>query len=349
MSLSAEKLTMAELCMRRLIWTGRYATRVSLVGALYRGLDAGLKAEKNPEQAASNELLTIASNPGLDIYDCNVYAVATHYAWLAGVIATALRNAFPAPWSDFLEVDVGNDTLGHHRWRSGLYDAGDGIPRRLVLVDRWSDDRKASEQRGWRTVAESTVLHKPIAITAIEIGASRDKHRVSPWTRCYRHPRNDVYRFRRMNSDEDFSRAWKAEWREDSGIPTADWLAKMQKDGCLDAVQTVNVPPLARPYDFLTRMCQIAEEMKRWEERIGEHPPMRLAGCLDVIHGPCPFLKVCHGSAAPVPEKYGFRLRVLPSERKSVPLSQSCGDTARTPLSAESCRETVPQSIAGGR
>lgn len=309
MSISAERLAVSELCMRRLVWTNRYATRVSLMGALYRALDAGLKAENNPEQAASNELLGIASNPGLDIYGNDIYAIATHTAWLAGILATSLRNAFAAPWRDFPDTDIGNPTLGQHRWRSGLYDAGDGIPRRLVLVDRWSDDRKASEQRGWRTISEAVAFRRPIAITAIEIGASRDKRRVSPWTRCYRHPRNDVFRFRRLNSEEDFSRAWKKAWREDSGIPTADWLAKMQKDGCLDAVQTIHVPPPARPNDFLARMCEIADDIKRWEERDGEHPPMRLAGCMDVMHGPCPFLAVCHGNRVPEPAQCGIRRR----------------------------------------
>ena len=71
------------------------------MGALYRALDAGLKAEKSPEQAAQNELLGIASNPGLDIYGGAVYSIATHFAWLAGVISQALRTAFLAPWSDW--------------------------------------------------------------------------------------------------------------------------------------------------------------------------------------------------------------------------------------------------------
>jgi hypothetical protein len=305
MILSAEKLVTVETCPRKYVWLNRYATRVSLMGALYRALGAGLRAEKNPEQAASNELLTIASNPGLDIYGHDVYAIAMHYASLAGVLAACLRNAFPDPWVDIPDSDIGNQTLGKYQWRSGLYDAGDGIPRRIVLVDRWSDDRKAAEQRGWRTIGEGVALHKPIAITAIEIGASKDKHRISPWTRCYRHPRNNGFRFRRANVEEDFSRTWRPSWREDSGISTVDWLAKMQHDGCLDAVQTVSVPPPARTYDFLTRMTQIADEMKKWEDR-GDVPPMRLAGCLDVIHGPCAFLQVCHGKGAPIPEKYGL-------------------------------------------
>jgi hypothetical protein len=112
-----------------------------------------------------------------------------------------------------------------------------------------------------------------------------------------------------MNSDEDFSRAWKAEWREDSGIPTTDWLKQMQKDGVLDAVQTMNVPPPVRRGDFMDRMCEIAEEMKWWEEHAEEPPPMRLAGCNDVVHGPCPFISVCHGAGAPVPERYKFQRR----------------------------------------
>ena len=302
MSISAERLAVWELCPRRAAWTSRYATRVSLMGALYRALNAGLKTEKNPEQAAQNELLAIASNPGLDLVGQDVYAIAVHYASLAGVISQTLRNAFTAPWSDVPDLEIENPGQPPISWRSGLYDAGDGIPRRLVLVDKWSDDRKASERRGWRTLGETLALGRPISVTAIEIGASREKRRVSPWTRCYRHPRNDMFRFRRVTSEEDFSRAWKKEWREDSGIPTAEWLARMQKDGCMDAVQSMNVPPPARPRDFLARMGEIAVEM----ERSAENPPMRLAGCSDVVHGPCPFLAVCHSSREPVPERHGF-------------------------------------------
>ena len=307
MSLSAEHLTVVELCPRRAVWTSQYATRISLIGALYRALHAGLKAEKNPDQAAANELLGIASNPGLDLIGEGVYAIAVHYSWLAGIISQALRNAFPAPWSDWR---VEPPTLGLESWRSGLYDAGDGIPRRLVLVDKWSDDRKASERRGWRTLGETVALGRAIAVTAIEIGSSREKHRVSPWTRCYRHPRNDVFRFRRMNSDEDFSHAWKAVWREDSGIPTAEWLARMQHDGVLDCVHTMNVPPPARRDDFLGRMSEIAEEMKWWEEHPEQTPPIRLAGCLDPIRGACAFISVCFGSRLAQPDLYGFRSRV---------------------------------------
>ena len=322
--LSAEALTMWELCPLRKKRVERYATRVSLMGALYRSLDAGLRTGKNPEQASQNELMSIASSPGLDVISMNVYGVATHLAWLSGILAQALRNAFPAPWSDFPDLSIGNPDSGGFRWRSGLYNAGDGIPRRLVLVDRWSDDRKASERRGWRTIGEAVMLGGPIAVTAIEIGPSRDKHRVSPWTRCYRHPKNDIFRFRRRESTEDFSRSWKAEWREDSGIPTAEWLARMQNDGCMDVVQTINVPPPVRREDFLERMSELAKEM----ERSGHRPPMRLSGCNDVIHGPCPFQEVCFGSRKPAePETYGFRLRA-PKPEPLTQLAPLASDTA---------------------
>jgi hypothetical protein len=310
MTLSAERLSTWELCPRRAQWTSQYHTRVSMMGALYRALAAGLTTDKNPEQSAINELLAIASNPGLDIYGENIYAIATSASWLAGIIAQALRNAFPAPWSLWADSDIENPSGPPVAWRSGLWNAGDGIPRRLVLVDKWSDDRQASERRNWRTLGEAVALGRSIAVTAIEIGVSREKRRVSPWTRCYRHPRNDVFRFRRLNSDEDFSHAWKAVWREDSGITTADWLKQMQKDGVLDAVKTMNVPPPARPADFLARMCEIAEEMERCE---GGTPPMRLAGCNDILSGPCPFLSVCHGARVPVPERYGFQRREPPT------------------------------------
>jgi hypothetical protein len=69
----------------------------------------------------------------------------------------------------------------------------------------------------------------------------------------------------------------------------------------------MSVQPPPRQGDFLGRMVEIAEEIKWWEEHPDETPPMRLAGCSDVVHGPCPFLAVCHGSREPaVPDRYGF-------------------------------------------
>lgn len=292
--ISAEKIATYEICPRRYLWTGKYRTRVSLVRALYMALDAGLRTEKDPERTAENEFLALAAAPGLDIVGHDVYAVAMHHAKLAGVLAAALRSAWAAPWTTVEQVRL----PAGHEWQSAAYRTGDGHPRRIVLVDRWSDDRKQQECSGWRTIGEVCALDQPLLITAVTIGSSHDKRRHSAWTRCWRHPRNRTFRFQRKTSTEDFGATWASVWREDSGIKTADWLTQMRSDGCMtDLVHTVQVPVPKGREAYLGEMTRIAGEMAS----LPDVPPMRLAGCYGFA--PCPFLGVCPETK---PEKYGF-------------------------------------------
>lgn len=297
MILSAEKIFAYELCPRRFAYTGKYLTRVSPIRALYMALDAGLRTAKDPERAAENELLALAASPGLDIVGHDIYAVAMSHAKLAGILAAALRSAWSAPWTPVEPVDLPEG----HQWQSAAYSTGDGHLRRIALVDRWSDDRKQQECSGWRMIGEVCALEKPILLTAVTIGATQDKRRHSAWTRCWRHPRNRTFRFQRKTSTEDFGSTWVPVWREDSGIPTADWLSQMRSDGCMtDLVHTVQVPVPKGQQAYLAEMTRIAGKL----EILPEVPSMRLAGC----HGfsPCPFLGVCPESN---PERFGFVAR----------------------------------------
>lgn len=297
MQLSAEKVSAYELCPRRFVWTSRYpALRVSLLRALYVALDAGLRTEKEPERAAENELLAVASRPGLDVLGENVYAIAMHHAKLAGILAAALRSAWKAPWTPVEPITLPDG----REWHSGAYRAEDGHPRRIALVDRWTDDRKQQEITGWRTVGEACALNSPILLTAVVIGASQDRRRHSAWTRCYRHPRNRTFRFKRKGSGGDFGATWEKAWREDAEIPTADWLARMREDDCMrDLIHTTQVPVPAGRDAYLSEVGRIGAEM----DALPETPSMRLAGC----HGfaPCPFLAVCPDTQ---PERYGFKV-----------------------------------------
>jgi hypothetical protein len=308
MILSAELIATDDLCPRRVNWQNRYAAlRIAPLKALYVALDAGFRAD-HPEQAAENELMALAAQPGLDVDGANVYALAMHLSKLAAIISVALRSASTAPWAPWPDTEIGNDSNGKHTWRSACYDAGDGTPRRIVLVDRWGDERKAIETRGWRTVGELCAIRKPLMLTAVTIGTAHDKRRISPWTRCYRHPRNRMYRFRRTTSSEDFGANWEPAWRENESIPTAEWLTRMAKDECMgELVQTSLIPVPARWAAYAREIQRHALDIARWEERIGEHPPMRLAGCYGF--SPCPFVNVCHGTAAPSPEASGFRVK----------------------------------------
>jgi hypothetical protein len=293
--ISSEQLAIMEICPRRRLWQEQYASlRVSLVGALYRGLAAGLTAENDPEKEAERAVLALAARPGLDFEGPTVYAVAMHTSKLAGILAVALRNSGPA-WSLFPGSDA---------WASACYDAGDGEPRRVVLVDRWNDERKASEATSWRTIGELVSLERPIFLTSVEIGTSRAGHRISPWTRAYRHPKNRTCRFRKLHGGEKFGSDWLPVWREDCELKTKEWLDLMAKDGCMDAVQTSRIGLPQRPERYLEQIRRLWDDMSR-----PGTPPMRLAGCYDKLSGACQFLEVCHGAKEPDPARYNFRLR----------------------------------------
>lgn len=296
--ISAERLTTHEACPRRQAWTEQYhLPRISIVAALYRALDAGLRSEADPEKAAENEFLALAAKPGLDVSGVNVYATAMHHARLCAVLAFALRSAYTDPWRHVEAVALPSGET----WNSGLYNAGAGHPTRLVLVDRWDDTRKQQEISGWRTLGETCALNTTILVTAVTIGPSQGMRRHSAWTRCYRHPRNRTFRFMRKGTDEDFSKTWTRIWREDAGITTKLWLDKMKEDGCMeDLVHTMQVPPPMYRESYLAEMTRMAAEM----ETAPETPPMRLAGCYGF--SPCAFLHIC---PATDPSKFGFRPR----------------------------------------
>ena len=156
--MTAEDLVTYELCPRRDKWSKQYdALRISLVKALYLALDAGLRTDKDPEKAAENAFVALAARPGLDFTGHDVYAVAMHYAKLAGILAAALRSTTSKPWTRYPSPDG---------WESACYDMGDGKSRRIALVDRWSDDRKQQEITGWRTIGEVCKLDQTIYVTA---------------------------------------------------------------------------------------------------------------------------------------------------------------------------------------
>jgi hypothetical protein len=260
--------------------------------ALYRALDAGLTSELDPEKAASNAFLELAAKPGLDIEGPETYSVAMHYAKLGGIVSVALRSGGPS-WKHIHDVA---------EWQSSCYDAGDGTPRRVVLVDHWSNSRQTVEATSWRTIGELVSLERPILLTAVEIGTTRQRKRISPWTRAWRHPRNKMCRFRKRDGEESFGGDWEPVWREDCELKTKDWLDLMAKDGCMDAIQTSRIAVPQRPERYLA-------EMKRLSGEMGSEA-MRLAGCNDRMSGACPFIQVCHGAKEADPLRYNFKLRI---------------------------------------
>ena len=293
-------MTTHELCERRRVWTEKYIDlRVSPLRSLYMALDAGLTTEDDPEKAAEGQLLALARSPGLDIVGQDVYAVATHFAKLAGILATVLRSAWDDPWQPVDPVSLPRGRT----WHSALYGTNDGNLRRIALVDGWSDSRRHQEVWGWRTLGEVCALNRTILITAITIGASHDKRRHSAWSRCWQSPRASAIRFKRRVGTEGFGNNWKQEWRENVEITTEEWLNQMRTDGCMtDLFHTVEVPVPRNRDAYMAQMFRLAREMARPQP---DFPDMRLSGCFGF--SPCNFRTVCHDGTTP--EDAGFVAR----------------------------------------
>ena len=288
--MNAQDLSDFDLCERRFKWGRNYVPfRISLIGALYKGLHAGLIGQ-SPESDAKNAVMECAAFPGLDV-DGRSYDLAVHLAHLAGIIATYLRGK-DDPWKLVAPVNG---------WEPAVYEIDSRI-RRVVLVDYWNDDRKAQECRSWRTVGEICSLDRPMLLNAISIGQSVNGRRVSHWTRAFAHPQNGKIRFAPKHGDRDkFSGSWEKVWRETSRIRSEEWLSVMQSDDAFaDVVHAVQIPIPKRRDEYLLDIKRIGKEIDRLEY----DPPMRRSGCY--WFSKCIFADVCHGPEKRNPEQAGF-------------------------------------------
>lgn len=284
--MNSQQLEDYERCPRLAKWSSEYLSyRVSPLRALYAALDAGLVGN-SPE----DHLMALAANPGLDVQVADVYGVAKHLAKLAEILSFYLR----AGGGNWTRMPKKNG------WVPDVYEWEDGI-RRVVLVDRWSEERKLSEIRSWRTVAEIAELDKPMLMNFLVIGSTSEGKRVSPWSRALSHPKNNQLRFKKKNGSGGFTESWEQVWRERWPGTTEQWLAKMQSDGVFaDLVHSVKVPVSPRREEFKCNIASLREEILA----LPDNPPMRRSGCYRF--GACRFIEVCHGFENKTPAECGW-------------------------------------------
>jgi hypothetical protein len=291
--MNSQDLQVYELCPRRFVWTSSFvAFRISPLAALYQAIHEGLVG--NGEADAKTKLISLASMPGLDINGPDVYDVATHYAFLAGVIVTYLRGRDDA-WK------LVKPTSKPFPWEPSVYESPDGRIRRIVLVDRWSEDRKVEEARSWRSIGEICVAGREMLLNALVIGSTHNKRRTSHWTRALTHPRNKGIRFKKRSGGPEFAGSWEPVARESWTGTTEDWLGAMQTDDCFEeAVHSLRISIPPRRQEFLDDMARMHKEMAGLEE----DPPMRRSGCFGF--SPCVFSDLCHGRDRETPATRGF-------------------------------------------
>jgi hypothetical protein len=290
--MTAEELELHDHCHRLAAWSRQYHPGpVTPLRAIYACLEVGLTASSDPEKSAESRMMELAANPGLNIEAVDLYSLAVHFSKLASILVAYLRGN-DEPW---VKAKAAGD------WEPNCYEVGDTL-RRVVLIDHWSDQRKMAEVRSWRTVAETSMLNKPMLLNFISIGSTNEGRRVSPWTRTLKHPRNGGMRFAKRGSNADgFTESWIPVWRENSEVTTLDWLGFMQKDGVFDTlVHSIRVPASPRRAEFVADVERIGNAI----ELLPANPPMTRSACYGI--SPCKFCDVCHSQKVSTPADFGW-------------------------------------------
>ena len=254
--------------------------RVSFHHALNEALNTALSAAD--PILASERLMALAANPGIDYQSPNLYSAVAHHSRLVEVLATYLLTVESSTHPP-IETE-----WGEFQPQSLLLP--DGRLRRIVLTDRWTPEREQLERFSWRTAADTAITNRPMVITAILIGSLRDGFRPSSWTQAHAHPTNGIPRIAKRHGE--FSEGWKKVYREETGKTALEWLGMMQSDGAFDdtVFSVTEDVPKNRP-EVLEQMARMAGEMILPMQRQTRSACYRFT--------PCPFLPSCASCASP--------------------------------------------------
>jgi hypothetical protein len=283
---SAEFLTLDDRCKRAPYLAKRWEkSSMTPLSALYLAIEEGLgyEGEEDPGQISGDHVMTIATERYLDIPSLDQYGTAMHYAALADLIVFVLRTG--AAWQRPEDTKVGREPWESSAW---LNEAGTGL-RRVVLVDRWNDERKLGESHSWKTAGECAAYGLPMKMIVVVIGQSRDGRRSTPWSKGWRHPVNDVLRMRKRNG-KGFDGAWVPVMREDTDYSRELWLETMTEDGVLaDCLFEVDVEYSAQGRSNIGRCAEQKLVQIREQKTLPSPHPSQ---CDDPI-APCQFRTEC--------------------------------------------------------
>lgn len=271
--------------------------RVRPSDALLRAVEAGLEydGEEDPGQNAGDELMTIAAERGLDTSQADQYGQAHHLCSLADLLTFFLRPG--GPWQRPEDARVGKAP-----WISSAFlDPSGTRLRRVVIVDRWSLERKRAEEHSWKAIGEVCAYEIPMTQTVLVVGQHRDGRRHSAWSKGWLHPMNNTLRIQKR-SGETFGGAWKPVWREDLGFSREKWLDAMTDDGVIGDLaleEEVKVPEKPERSKILDLMERKMTEIRKTVEL----PDPRPSVCDWPL--PCQFLECCWNFTQPS-ERNGY-------------------------------------------
>lgn len=296
--LSANMLEDWEQCQRRAVWhreweLGRVTPYQAIVNALHGAI---LNNKTDADTSASMAVMTQAANRGVWTERPDPYAIMVHHAALAQILFAAIyKNLLSKDWYwTGMDAEYGD----RFNWQCSCFIDNEGKRlKRLVLVDRWDEDRQLRELHSWRTVGDVCVTGLPMDLVIMVIGQSRDGRRHGPWTKGWQHPVNHSLKFKRTHQGKKVPLVggWRPVWRENaSEITTEQWLKQMEGDGVLRdvmLVRKVKVPEPEQRKRVLADIERLAEVMEDKPGSDGLLLPMTRSAC--DFPRPCPFQNCC--------------------------------------------------------
>ena len=241
--------------------------------------------------------MTLSAERGLDTKQFEVYGQAFHLASLADLVVTVIRAQGP-PWGR-----PEDQTVNGLPWGSSAYLDPSGVRlRRVVIVDRWSEDRKQSESHSWYSLGEISAYQMPMTQTVIVVGQSREGKHHSPWSKGWMQERFKTLRLRKQ-SGESFGKGWNQVWREERDELSRDhWIEAMQEDGVFSDVMFEVEVPLPCP-EIVAKIRKLIEKRLRRLAEMTEVPEPNISVCDWPV--PCQFRDCCWQFTEPS-ERNGF-------------------------------------------
>jgi hypothetical protein len=302
---SAELLTAFDRDPRAAYWSQSWQKQKMLPNEVLRQAVATglLSTDDDPGQAAGDEVMTLAAERGLDTKQFEVYGQALHLASLADIVTTVVRGAEP-PWAR-----PADQMVNGLPWASNAFLEPSGVRlRRVVIVDRWDDNRRQAESHSYFSLGEIAAYQMPMSMTVIVTGQSRDGRHHGPWSKGYFHPR---FKLRiRKRSGEGFDGNWVQIWREEHDELSRDkWIETMQSDGVFDDLKfDIEVPVPCE--QIVSKIRKLIEKRLTVLSKMKETPLPSISQCDWPV--PCMFRDVCWSFSEPS-EKNGFTKIPLPA------------------------------------
>lgn len=293
---SSEKLLSMDRCQRAAFWGQSWeAPSIHPNEVLRRAVEAGLETdEEDPGQFAGDMVMTFAAERTLDV-DGSQYTCAIHHAALADIIVTALRGS-KDPWAR--PADCPMKSLA---WESSCFLAASGTRlHRVLMVDRWSEDRFRSEIHSWKGWGEVAAYGMPQTLHVVLIGQRRDGRHHSPWSKGWLHPRSRTLRIRKRSGE--FDGKWSECWRETADFSRDHWLDSMREDYVLPDVLFEKELPTP-DQSVLSKIAHLAEKKLSTLQASTELPDPNPSVCDWPV--PCQFRKCCWEFTVPS-ERNGF-------------------------------------------